>query len=126
MFIVREAVGLIPTKIGLNGKKNVVKDTETTANGSPRKRSNTAEWNGEQENVLKLTFYNPSDRVLIMKKIITICKVKKGKDGKNRWVVTHNDNDPESVGENTVCGMPCQASEVPEGTTFKTTLTIPD
>lgn len=60
------------------------------------------------------------------KKSITICKVVKGKDGRKRWIVTFNDYDPESVGEATVSGLPCQASDVPEGTTFKTTLTIPD
>lgn len=76
----------------------------------------------------------PPARALLMQKAAeygtplklmrTICQVVM-RNGKKRWVVIHNDYDPESVGETTACGLPCRAEDVPVGTNFITILTKP-
>lgn len=55
-----------------------------------------------------------------------IAVVVKCKDGRNRWIVSVNDNDPETIGETVFCGMPGPAKDFPVGTKFQTTLTIPN
>jgi hypothetical protein len=58
------------------------------------------------------------------KVVRTLCRVEE-MNGKKRWVVVHNDSDPDAVGETTACGLPVRATEVSVGTTFETILVIP-
>jgi hypothetical protein len=47
------------------------------------------------------------------------------KDGKKVWIITRNDADTSLIGEITASGTPARAKDLPEGSMFESTLTIP-
>ena len=57
-------------------------------------------------------------------KEITVLEVQV-KNNKPVWVITRNDSDESLVGEVTSSGTPARAKDLPVGSTFECTLTIP-
>lgn len=62
-------------------------------------------------------------KVAVMDITKTVLKVQKNKLGTHVWIITRNDNDPESVGTVTASGVPCPAELTGVGSKFETIFT---